>query len=81
MECGTLQDIHGRKNKKRLMMIALNQDPWARHLFFISVFYFDDSPSAKCQDHLPFLVNRFRFRVIKNGGIGFLVHPGELYFP
>ena len=47
------------------MMIALNQDPWARHLFLIPVFYFDDSPSAKCQDHLLFLVNRFRFRVIK----------------
>ena len=62
------------------MMIALNQDPWARRLFLITVFHFDDSPSAKRRDHLLFLVNRFRFRVIKNGGIGFSVDSGNCIF-
>ena len=54
-------------------MIALIQYARARRPFLITVFNFDDSPSAQHQDQLPFLVNRFRFRVNKNGNIGIAI--------
>ena len=66
-------------------MIALTKDPRDRRPFLITVSNFDDSPSAQRRDLLPFLVNRFRFRVNKNGEIGlpfqFLKIPKLLWDP
>ena len=64
------RDLHAAHNKKRLMMIALLQDPRARRPFLVTVFHFDDSPSAQRRNHLPFLVNRFRINLNKNGAVG-----------
>ena len=49
------------------MMIALMQDLLVRHPFLIIIFNFDDSHSAQLREQLPFLVNRFRINLNKNG--------------
>ncbi len=57
------------------MMIALMQDLLVRHPFSITIFNFDDSHSAQLRDQLPFLVNRFRIDLNKNGvdGMNFVL--------
>ena len=52
------------------MMIALMQDLLVRDPFLITIFNFDDSHSAQLREQLPFLVNRFRINLNKNGVIG-----------
>ena len=51
-------------------MIALMQDLLVRHPFLIIIFNFDDSHSAQLREQLPFVVNRFRINLNKNGVIG-----------
>ena len=48
-------------------MIALIQNLLVRHPFLITIFNFDDSHSAQLREQLPFLVNRFRINLNKNG--------------
>ena len=50
--------------------MALMQDLLVRHPFLITIFNFDDSHSAQLREQLPFLVNRFRINLNKNGVIG-----------
>ena len=52
------------------MLIALIQDLLARHPFLIIICNFDDSHSAQLREQLPFLVNRFRINLNKNGVVG-----------
>ena len=56
-------------------MIALMQHLLARYPFLITIFNFDDSHSAQLREQLPFLVNRFRINLNKNGVIGMGIWP------
>ena len=57
-------------NKKTADDDCSHPNARAHRPFLITVFNFDDSPSTQHRDQLPFLVNRFRLRVNKNGNIG-----------